>query len=63
MKINVTFIHDVVGSWLYRQYIQGVNVVNRALGDVEKNGDGTTQIQQGMHLYGTFLVVEFSPGV
>ena len=63
MKINVTFIQDVVGSWLYRQYIQGVNVVNRALGDVEKNGDGTTQIQQGMHLYGTFLVVEFSPGV
>jgi hypothetical protein len=40
MKINVTFIQDVVGSWLYRQYIQGVNVVNRALCDVEKNGDG-----------------------
>ena len=37
--------------------------MNRALGDVDKNGDGSTQIQQGMHLYGTFLVVELSPGI
>ncbi len=63
MEINVSFIQDVVGSWLYRQYIQGVNIVNRALGDVDKNGDGTAQIQQGMHLYCTFLVMEFSPGI
>jgi hypothetical protein len=31
MEINVTFVQDVVGSWLYRQYIQGVNVVNEII--------------------------------
>lgn len=49
MKINVTFIQYVVGSWLYRQYIQGVNVVNRALCDVEKNRTTKVRYEETEH--------------
>jgi len=36
--------------------------MNRTFGNVNENGNGTTKIQQGMHLYGTLLMMEFGPG-
>jgi hypothetical protein len=35
--------------------------MNRTFGNVNENGDGSTKIQQGVHLYSTLLVVEFGP--
>ena len=63
IEINVSLIHDVIRTWLYRHNIQRVNVMNRTFGDVNENRNGSTEIQQGMHLYSTLLMMEFRPGI
>jgi len=63
MKINVSLIHDIIRSRLYRHHIQQVNVMNRTIGNVNENRNGSPEVQQGMHLFCTLLMMEFCPGI
>lgn len=63
MKINVSLIHDIIRPRLYRHHIQQVDIMNITFCYVDEHRNGSSEIQQGMHLYCTLLMMEFYPGI
>ena len=50
-EIDVAAIHDVGCPRLGQQEIEGMNVVQFTLGDVDETRDAPAQIKQGVHLH------------
>ena len=50
-EIDVAAIHDVDCPRLGQQEIEGMNVVQFTLGDVDETRDAPAQIKQGVHLH------------
>src|SRR5215831_5653814 len=54
-EINVSTIHDVDRAGLWQQQIEGVYVMQFAVGNVNETGNATSQIEQGVHLHGSLV--------
>jgi len=50
-EIDVAAIHDINGDRFGEQQIEGVNVVQLAVRDVDEARDVAAQIEQGVHLH------------
>src|SRR5215469_7261055 len=60
-KINVAAIHDVECARLRNKYVEHINIVKFSVADMDKTGDGATQIQQSVHLYRGLRRTEVRP--
>lgn len=49
-EIDIAAIHDVDGTWLGKQQVESVHIVQLAVGYGDKAWDIATQIEQGVHL-------------
>src|SRR5438552_2600292 len=50
LEVHVGAIHDVEGTWLWRDDIEDVDVVQFSCGNLNESGDGATHVEQGVHL-------------
>ena len=50
--VNITFVHKVIRAWFNRQ-----DRTSRAF----ERGNGTFQVEQNMHLKGSFIMMKFCP--
>src|SRR5260370_37090392 len=50
-EVDVAAIHDIDGARFGEQQIEGVNVVQLAVRDVDEARDVAAQIEQGVHLH------------
>jgi hypothetical protein len=62
LEVHIPAIHDVEGAGLRQQDVEDIDVVQFAVGDVDKCRDIAAKIQQGMELDGGFGGAEQSPG-
>lgn len=60
-EVDVAFIHKVVASSLYRNQAHCLGVMYGSLGQVDEGRDRPTQVEQGVHLCATFVVVQACP--
>ena len=51
LEIQVTSIHDVERTGLERNHVHDIDIVNRAIGNMDERWDISAQIQQSMHFY------------
>lgn len=57
-EINVAAIHHINGSRLQFEQVEGMNIVQRAVGEA---GSVALQVDQRVHLYGCFIQCEQEP--
>ena len=50
-KVDVATIHDVDGSGFRQEHIEGMNVVQLAIRDVDKTRNVAPQVEQRVHLH------------
>src|SRR5712671_112488 len=60
-KIDIASIHYIDGSGLRCDQIQRQRIAHFTVGNVDKAGDGATQIEQCMHFDGSFGATKISP--
>lgn len=60
-EIQVSPIHDIECSRLDRKKVEGLDLVEFAVGNVDEGRDIATQIQQGMQLYRSLGLSEVGP--
>jgi hypothetical protein len=53
-KIDVAAIHHIDGSGLRHNQIERCSIAHFAVGNMDKAGDRTAQIEQRVHLHGRF---------
>lgn len=51
-EVDVASAHDVEGARLRQQQIEGIDIVQLAIADVQKRGDVAPQVQQRVWLDG-----------
>ena len=61
-EIDVASIQHIEGSGLQDQVIERVDVVDFPVGDVDKTGDASPQIDQGVKLHRRFVFAKSCPG-
>ncbi len=61
LEINVAAIHDIEGSSFRHDLVQHVDVMHLAIGNANKRWNVATQVQQRMHLDGSFASPEPGP--
>src|ERR1700689_2089463 len=60
-EIQVGAVHDVEGAGLEGDVVKDIHVMSFSVGNLNKSGDGTTQIQQRVQLYRRLLLTEVRP--
>ncbi len=60
-EVQVPTVHDVNGSRLWKQEIEGMHIVQFPIGNMDKTGNGSTQIQQGMQFDRRFGAAKRGP--
>ncbi len=61
LEIHISLIHEVVIAWLYGYEAHSLGVMDCSLRQINKCGNRSPQIQQGMHLYTTFIMMKSCP--
>jgi len=61
LEINIRFVHDVEGTWLWREAVKFIAVVPPPVRYVDVGRDAPAQVKQCVHLYSTFAVLALSP--
>lgn len=61
LEIYVAFIHKIVTTRLYGNQAHCFGIMNGSLCKIDEGRSGATQIQQGMHLHTTFVMMQPSP--
>ena len=61
LEIQITAVHDIKRSGFYGNQIQGIDVVQLAVADMDKGWNWTTQIQQRVQLDGSLGPSELGP--
>ena len=62
LEIEVSAVHDVAGAGLGEEEVEDVDIVQFAVGEMDKGGDIAAQVQQGMQFDGGFGLAEARPG-
>ena len=60
-EIQVTPIHDVVGTWVGQKIVQHIHIVQLTIRDVDEFRNRASQIQQSVKLHRTFRLSESCP--
>jgi len=60
-EIHISLIHEEVIAWLYGYEAHSLGVMDYSLRQINKCGNRSPQIQQGMHLYTTFIMMKSCP--
>lgn len=60
-EVHIPFVYQIDSSHLDTDFIQGVNIVNRCLGQKHEYWEIASQIKLGMHFNATLLLSEFCP--
>jgi len=60
-KIDVAAIHDVKGSRFRNKQVEGMNVVQLSIGNVDEARDGSAQVEQRLHFYRRLRPPEVCP--
>ena len=60
-EIQVAAVHHIVGAGFDDQQVQDLDIVQLAVGDLDKGRDGAAQVQEGVQFDGTFGTAEASP--
>ena len=61
IEVQISSIHDIVGSWLDGNMVQALEVVHLAVRDMDKRRDLTTDIEKGVELYRCLCPPESGP--
>ena len=61
IEIQISTIDNVKGSWFEGQLIEDVDIVNLAVGDNDKGGDTSPEVQKGMQFHSAFVGSELGP--
>ena len=61
-EIDVSSIHDIVGSWFDRKMIEYGHIMRFALGNVDKTGDAATEIKECVQFDSRFTTPKLCPG-
>ena len=61
MEIDVAAIHHVERARLRHDLVQQVYVVHLAISNADKGGNVAVQVQQGVHLDGSFVLAKLGP--
>lgn len=61
-EIDVSSIHDIVGSGFERQLIEDGHIVRFALGNVDKTRDAATEIEERVQFDSGFAFPKLGPG-
>jgi hypothetical protein len=61
LEIHISLIHEVVIAWLYGYEAHSLGVMDRGFRQINKCGNRSPQIQQGMHPYTTFIMMKSCP--
>src|SRR6266496_405011 len=61
LEINVAAIHNIEGSGFRHDLVQHVDVMHLAIGNANKSWNIAAQVQQGVHLDGSFASPEPGP--
>lgn len=62
LEVEIGPVHDIEGPGLREQEVEDVDIVQLAIGDVDKAGDGSAQVEQGMQLDGGLGGAKRCPG-
>ena len=62
LEVEIGPVHDMEGPGLREQEVKDVDIVQLAIGDVDKAGDGSAQVEQGMQLDGGLGGAKRCPG-
>jgi len=60
-EIGITAVQNVKRTWLQKQLVEDVDIVNFAMSNADKAGDASSQIHQGMDLDSCFVFSKVSP--
>lgn len=61
LEVNVALVHEIVASGLYGNQAHSLGVMDGSLCQIDEGRYGTTQIQQRVHLYTAFVMMQTSP--
>src|SRR5690606_295802 len=61
LEVQIAAIHDIEGTWFWQEYVEHIDVVQLAIGDVNKRRDSATQIEQCMQFDGGFGLPKMCP--
>ncbi len=61
IKLDITFVHQIIGVRLNRHFIKNLGIVNRSLCKTDKCRDGAVEIHQSMHLDSSLAMMKRSP--
>lgn len=61
LEIHISLVHEVIITRLYGHEAHGFGVMDRGFRQINKCGNRSPQIQQGMHLYTTFIMMKPCP--
>ena len=61
LKIYIALIHKVVITWFYGYQAHNFRVMYRSFCQINKCGNSSSQIQQGVHLYTSFIMMKSRP--
>jgi len=61
-KVEIAAIHHVDRPWLERDIVEDVDIVNLAVGNNNKDGNGTPQVQKRVKFHGPLALAELGPG-
>ena len=61
IEIYIAFVHKIVTARLYWNQAHCFGVMNCSLSKIDEGRYGTAQIQQGMHLHTTFVMMQAGP--
>ena len=61
IKVNITFVHQIVGASFYRQIVHNLAVMYIARSKQDKVGYVVLYVNQGMHLEGSLVMMKFCP--
>lgn len=62
LKVDVAFVHQIIGEGLDRQLIHRLTVMYLTLCQMDECGYATSETEQRVHLKGTFAMMELCPG-
>ena len=61
-EINISSIHDIVGSWFEGKLIEYGHIVRFGLGNVDETGDAATEIKECVQFDSRFASPKLGPG-
>ena len=60
-EVQISAVHDIEGSRFWNQDVKDIDVMACSLGDFDKRGNVSTEIQECMHFNGGFMLTERCP--